>query len=167
MTVEISHKRNYWIFHTGTWFAPFVVGDEPKCLDTPIWVFSTISEHLPFSHGYKKILHQLLVPRTQAVLRWYSWLLLLSFVMLMILVLWILHQIQNHLSQNRLGVQLDLRIFVALPPLRHSSYDKCPSGEAKWTFAPFVLVSSITSFLLLTFIRNLFQLTAVLYRDKW
>ena len=47
--------------------------------------------------------------------------------MLMILVLWILHKTPNRLSQCRLGVQLDLCIFGALPPIRHSSNDKCPS----------------------------------------
>ena len=29
-----------------------VVVDESKCLDTPIWEFSTICEHLPFSLGF-------------------------------------------------------------------------------------------------------------------
>ena len=58
---------------------------------------------------------------------WYPWLLLLSFVTLMILVQWILHKIQNHLSQCRLGVQLDLSFLGALPPIRHSSNDRCPS----------------------------------------
>ena len=38
--------------------------DVSKYLDIPIWEFSTIVEHLPFSLGYKQILHQLLVLRT-------------------------------------------------------------------------------------------------------
>ena len=38
-----------------------------------------------------------------------------------------LHKIQNHLSQYRLGVQLDLCIFGASSPTRHSSNDRCPS----------------------------------------
>ena len=46
--------------------------------------------------------------------------------MLMILVQWILRKTPNHLSQYRLGVQLDLCMFGALP-IRHSSNDKCPS----------------------------------------
>ena len=107
-----------------------VVVDESKFLDKyldiPILKFSTISEHLPFSPGYKKILHQLLVQRYQAVLRWYSWLLLL-YLWCWWSLFWILHKMQNHLSQYRLGVQLDLCIFGALPPIRHSSYDRCPS----------------------------------------
>ena len=44
--------------------------------------------------------------------------------MLMILVLQILHKILNHLSQCRLGVQLDLCIFGALAPIRLSSNDR-------------------------------------------
>ena len=32
--------------------------------------------------------------------------------------------ILNHLSQYRLGIQLDLCIFGALPPIRHSSNDR-------------------------------------------
>ena len=44
-----------------------VVVDESKCLDTPIWEFSTICEHLPFLLGYKQILRQLLVVRTLTI----------------------------------------------------------------------------------------------------
>ena len=78
-------------------------------------------------HFYLVILHQLLVPRTLAVWIWYPWLLLLSFVMLMILVRWILHRIQNRLLQYHLGVQLDLCIFGALFPIQLSLNDICPS----------------------------------------
>ena len=56
----------------------------------------------------------LLVLRNPAVWRWYPWPLLLSFGMLMILVQWILHRIQNHLSQYHLGIQLDLCNFLVL-----------------------------------------------------
>ena len=45
--------------------------------------------------------------------------------MLMTLVQRILYKIQNHLSQYHLGVQLDLCTFGALPPIRHSSNDRC------------------------------------------
>ena len=44
--------------------------------------------------------------------------------MQMILVQLILNKIQNHLSQCRLGVQLDLCISGALSPSRHSSNDR-------------------------------------------
>ena len=37
-----------------------------------------------------------------------------------------LHKMQNHLSQCLLGVQLDLFIFGALSPIRHSSNDRGP-----------------------------------------
>ena len=44
-----------------------VVVDESKCLDTPIWDFSIILEHLPFLPGYKQILRLLLVHRNLAI----------------------------------------------------------------------------------------------------
>ena len=59
------------------------------------------------------------VLRNQAVWRWYPWLLLLSFVMLMILVPWILRKTLNRLLQYHFGVPLDLCIFGALSPIRH------------------------------------------------
>ena len=74
--------------------------DVSNCLDIPIWEFSIIWEHSQFLPGFKQILHQLLVLRNPAVWIWYPWLLLLSFLMLMILVLWILHKIQNHFFYN-------------------------------------------------------------------
>ena len=37
---------------------PFcVVVDKSKCLDIPIWQFITIVGYLPFSLGYKQVLH--------------------------------------------------------------------------------------------------------------
>ena len=46
-----------------------VVVDESKCLDTPIWEFSIICEHLPFLLEYKPILRLLLVHRNPAIWR--------------------------------------------------------------------------------------------------
>ena len=63
--------------------------------------------------------------RNQAIWWKYPWLLLLSFVMLMILVLWILCEIKYHVSQNHLRLQLDLCIFGALSPIQHFSNDRC------------------------------------------
>ena len=93
----------------------------------PILDFSIILEHLPFLLGYKLILRLLLVHRNLAVWIWYTWPLLPSFVKLMILAPWILHKIQNHLSQCHLEVQLDLCIFGSLSPIRNSSNDRSPS----------------------------------------
>ena len=104
-----------------------VVVDESTCLDTPICEFSIILEHVPFLPGIKQILHPALVLRTLAVWIWYPWFLLLSFVMLMFPVQRKLRKILNHLSQCRLGVQLDLCIFGALSPIQHFSNDICPS----------------------------------------
>ena len=53
----------YWTMILAT----CVVVDESKCLDTPIWEFSIICEHLPFSLGYKLILRLLLVHHNQAI----------------------------------------------------------------------------------------------------
>ena len=104
-----------------------VVVDESKCLDILVLELSIIVEHLPFLPGYKQIVHPLPDLRTLAVRKWYPWLLPLSFVMLMILVLWIMHKTLNRLSQCHLGVQLDLCIFGALSPIQHFSNDICPS----------------------------------------
>ena len=122
----------YWT----TILATCVVVDESKCLDIPIWESSIILEHLPFWPGYKQILRPLLVLRTLAVWIRCPWLSLLSFEMLMILVQWILHKIQNHLSQCHLGAQLDLEILGALPPIRHSSNDRSPSVRQNEVFCP-------------------------------
>ena len=137
----------YW---TMVW-AICVVVDESTCLDIPILEFSIILEHLPFLPGYKQRLRLLLVLRNPAVWRWYPWLLLLSSVMLMILVQWILHKNLNHLWQYHLGVQL----YVFLVPCLQFSIFKwqMSTSAAKWTFAPFVLASSITSDSFLTFVR--------------
>ena len=79
---------------------------------------------LPFWPEYKQILRPLLVLRTLAI---WIWPLLPSFETLMILVLYLLHKIQNHLLQCRLGVQLDPCIFDVSSPIRHFSTDSCPS----------------------------------------
>ena len=106
--------------------ATCAVVDESKCLDTPIWEFSIICEHLPFLLGCKPVLRLLLVHRNPAIWRWYPWSWLLSFEMLKILVQWILHKNLSRLLQYHLGVQLDLCIFGALPPIQHFSNDTCP-----------------------------------------
>ena len=95
--------------------------DESKCLDIPILESSTIWAHLPFFTWVNQILRLLLVRRNLAIWRWYPWLLLLSFEMLMILVRCILHKTTNRLLQHHLGVQLDLCISDALPPIQHFS----------------------------------------------
>ena len=86
--------------------------------------------------GYKQILRQLLVHRNLAIWRRHPWLLLVSFEKLIILVRWILHKILNRLSQCRLGVQLDLCIFGALPSIQHFSDDICPSVKQNELLRP-------------------------------
>ena len=137
MTGQISFKKNDWVFHTGTMIlAICVVVDGSICLghsDLRFFINFEASSILP---GCNQILHQLLVLRALAIWIWYPWLLLLSFEMLMIPVQWIPHKIQNHLSQCRLGVQLDLCIFGALSPIRHSSNDRCPSMRRNELLCP-------------------------------
>ena len=130
----------YWIMI----LAICVVEDESKCLDIPILEFSIISEHLPFLLGCKQILRPLLVLRNLAVWRWYPWPLRPSFVMLMILVQWILHKTLNHLSQCHLGVRLDLCIFGALSPSRHSSNNRYPSVRQNELLCPSSLLHRST-----------------------
>ena len=127
MTIPIPLKKNDWVFHTWTMILSIcVVVDESKCLDTPIFDFSIICEHLPFSLEYKLILRLLLVHRNLAIWRWYPWSWPLSFEMLKILAQWILHKSQNCLLQYHRGEQLDLCTFGVLTPIQHFSDDKCP-----------------------------------------
>ena len=46
-----------------------VVVSESKSLDIPIWEFSIIWEHIPFSPGYKLVLRLVLVHRNLAIWR--------------------------------------------------------------------------------------------------
>ena len=80
---------------------------------------------------------------TLAVWIWYPWLLLFSFSMLMNFVQWMLHKIQNHLLECHLGVPLDLWIFGALYPIRHSSNERCPSMMRSVLFCPLFLLHQL------------------------
>ena len=86
---------------------------------------SIISEHLSFLPAYKQTHCRLLVLPNPAVWIWYSWLLLPSFVMLVIFPRWILHKIQNYLLQYHRGGQLDLCTFGALVQSWRSWNDSC------------------------------------------
>ena len=108
--------------------------------------------HLPFWPGYKRILHLLLVLRILLVLKWCPSLLRLSPVMLMILVQWTLHTNQNHLSQCHLAVRLCLCTFWYRGSNSEFLRWQRSINDAKWTFLPLVLASSITSFRFLTFV---------------
>ena len=128
--------------------------------------FSVILEYIPFLSGYKQILRPLLVLRILAVWIWYPWLLLPSFDMLMFLVLWILYKIRNHLLQCRLEVQLDLCIFCALSPIRHSSNDRCPSVRQNELLCPSSLLHRsplICFWLLFCPTAESFQVSPILY----
>ena len=59
--------------------------------------------------------------------RWYPWLLLLSFVMLMILVQWILHKTPNRLHNITSEYNSTFVFFGALPQIQYFSNDTFPS----------------------------------------
>ena len=140
MTIQISLKRNDWVFHTGPWFRNFAFGRRTQ-----------ISGHSDFGilrnfGACKRILRRLLVLRNPAVWRWYPWLLLLSFVMLMILVRWILHKTPNRLFQYRLGVQLDRFILGTFGSNSEFLTWQVSIKYANCIVLPPFLASSITSF---------------------
>ena len=101
----------------------------------------------------KQILRKLLVLSNLAVCLWYPWPLLLTFVMLMILVQWIL--LQHPESSFTISPRSTTRPMYFWCFVSNSAFIKWHMSihDAKWTFAPDVLASSITSFLLLTFVR--------------
>ena len=141
MTVQILFKRNDWVFHTGPWLRPFVSWQtNPNCLDILNLEFSVIWVHSPFLPGKKQIFRLLLVHCNLAIWRWFPWFWRLSFEMLMILVQWILRKNLNRLLQYHL-------FFWCFAS--NSAFFKwhMSISEAKWTFAPDVLASSITCFL--------------------
>ena len=106
-----------------------------------------------YGHSDLGILNNLFVFSILAVWIWYPWLSLLLNVMLKILVEWTLHKNQDHLPQYRFEIQFDLCIFWCFAS--NSAFFKwlISISEATWNFAPFVLVSSIISLLLLIFVR--------------
>ena len=107
-------------------------------------------EYHPFWPGYIQILRQLLVLRIVTIWKWYPWLLLQS--------------TDDHCSVNT-AYEPESSFTISSRSTTRSLYFWCfasnsaffkwhmPISEAKWTFATFVLTSSITSFLLLTFVR--------------
>ena len=124
-----------------------VVVDESKCLDTPILEFSVIWVHPPFLPGYKQILHQLLVRRNQAIWKWYPWLWLLSFEMVMILVQWILRETLNRLLQYHLRKTTRPLYFWCFASNSEFFKWNMSINDAKWTVAPFVAVMNSHLFL--------------------
>ena len=111
-----------------------VVVDESRCLDIPIWEFSIICEHPPFLPGYTSwyCVSCLSCATRQSwddihdfcyCHQWCWW--SLSFVML-----------SNRLLQYHPGVQLDLCIFGALPPIQYFSNDICLSVRRNELLSP-------------------------------
>ena len=122
--------------------------DVSKCLDIPSLEFSTICEHLPFLPGCKRIL-RLLHPR--------------SFDIISIIFAAVICDADGPCSVN---TACDPESSSTVSPrsttrplyfwcfASNSAFFKWQMSisEAEWTFAPFVLVSSITSFSVLTFV---------------
>ena len=139
----------YW---TMIW-AICVVVDESKCLDTPIWEFLIICEHLPFSLGYKLILRRLLVHRNLAIWRWYPF----TFAAVIceaddpcsVDSAW---DPESSFTTSPRSTTRPLYFWCFVSNSAFFEWH-VSINEAKWTVAPFVLAASITSFLLLTFVR--------------
>ena len=126
--------------------------DVSKYLDILTLDFLITLMRLPCWPEYKRILHQLLVLNILEAFILCPWLLRLSFKMLMIFFQWTLRTNQYHLLQSHLGVQPCLCIFLILRhQLRILKWHRS-INDAKWTFLPLFLNSSITSFLFLTFV---------------
>ena len=116
--LQISFKKNDWVFHTGPWSWPIVSWyTNPNVWTLRFLESSTIWEHLPLLLGKKLMLRLLLVHPNLIMWRWCQWFWQLSFEMLKILVQWFLRNTQNRPSQHHLGAQPDLRTFAALPPI--------------------------------------------------
>ena len=97
-------------------------------------IFHKFVSIIHFWPGCKLILRLLLVPRILPTLLWHPLLLQPSVVMLMILVLWILHKIQNQLLQCDLGIQLGLYISEMLVSTPLFLKWQMSINVAKWTF---------------------------------
>ena len=100
--------------------------------------------------GYTPILRLLLVLRILVTMKWYSLPLLQSFVMLIILVLWMLLRSLDHLSQSLHEAQLDLCTSGILIPIPRFFFwvDSSPSTMQSGLD---LCASRITSFSLFTF----------------
>ena len=73
MTVQISFKRNDWVFHAGPWFWPFVFWlTYPNVLTFWLRNFQAARVHLSFWPGCKRILRLLLVLRIPVALQWHE-----------------------------------------------------------------------------------------------
>ena len=113
-----------------------------------------MSEHsdLGIFNINEKVLHQLLVLRVLAIWTWCSWLFPLSFGKLMILVRWIRNKNLNRLSQSPRSTTRPLCFWCFASNSAFFRW-QMSINDAKWTVAPDVLASSITCFLLLTFVK--------------
>ena len=100
-----------------------VVVDEPKCLDTPIWEFSTIREKLPFLPvGWADTTSLACLSQTGTLEMMFG-----SLVSVICDTDWSLFSSYclklSCLPAHHLGIQLNFCIFGALPPIQHLSND--------------------------------------------
>ena len=122
----------YW---TMIW-AICVVVDESKCLDIPIWEFSIILVHLLILTCVKEDTASAACPAQPGSLEMIS----MTFAA-------VICDAEDPCSVNtawdpesslqyHLGAQLYLNIFGVLPPIRHSSNDRCPSVKQNELMRP-------------------------------
>ena len=133
-------RKNDWVFHTGPWFWPMcVVVHESICLDILIWELSVIWVHLPFLPGYKsrRCVRCLYIanPSSHALFSEYC-----------IRPRFVFYNSTSEHNSTFVFLVLCLQFSIFQMTYVHQR------GK-KWTFAPFVLASSTTSYLLLTFVR--------------
>ena len=125
-----------------------VVVDESTCLGIPIWEFWVILEHLPFYLGISRYCVSYLSCAT-----WQSGNDIRDFCGCHLWCWWTFFSeycIRSWMTPRSTTRPLYVWCFVS-----NSAFFKwhISISEPKWTFAPFVLASSITSFLLVTFVR--------------
>ena len=150
MTVQIPLKRNDWIFHTGPWSRPFVSWQTNPLVWTIRFGNLTILEHFPFLPVKKQ-------RYCVSCATWQSGDDVHGFAA-------VICDADDPCSVNT-AQDPDSSFTISPRSTTRPLYFWCfvsnwaffkwhmSISEAKWTAAPVVLASSITSFLLLTFVR--------------
>ena len=167
MTVQISFKRNDWIFHTGPWFLPLV-----SWLTNPnVWTFRFGNFQYFWSIFHFNLGLSRYCVRCLSFAPWQSGYDIHDFCCRHLWCWWSLfckYCIRSSIIflQCRLAVQLDLYIFGALSPIRHSSNDRCPSVRQNELLCPSSLLHRsplICFWLLLCPTPGSFQVSPILY----
>ena len=143
MTVQISFKRNDWVFHTG----PCQMSGH-----SDLGILKIILEHLPFSPG-KANTASAACPAHPGSLEMIS----MTFAAVICDAddpCSVEYCIRSRIIFHNIASEYNSTPAFSVPCLQFSIFQMtCPSVRRNELFAPFVLASSITSFLLLTFVK--------------